>query len=674
MTQRSRHFSRVSLLTLVAPASALGAQLGCASTLPPPPPPVVTAPAAPPPPPPPDVTAVAPPQNLLVFARVSNPAASMKIVTDWARLPSIDPMTAIDGLLSEIAHGKHDPALAAAIDPTQPVEAAVSFEAKLPPAELGAVSVAVKGLDAARTALGARFDLTPGENGVVRLTPRAAAGEMSSQTPSAAKDDDDADAKPACELAPAAGAAPYRLICGSSAESLRALGPYLARTTPRRTIDADVHLEVHVAPIGGYATIGRLEGPKIISGLLGLQPATEPATLELVNAALGDVFDYVGDLDAMTLDARLDQAHAGISMRTTFKSATSWMAQLSTAHPERVDAPPATLWRLPGEVDMAGFGNGVDDADLAHPRDLLVAAAREQLAKAKVGDADRRALVDLLKEGLRGSKSVFAHGVNERGGYWLVGWDEPATRSQKLARDLVAALHRPGLVKFLKGDAHSSSTLPTVQVVPAGAGLPHGALHLVVTVPPDVVGGPSSVKPGGPKAVAGPVGPSTGGAGAAKRAASKAQPQTLHVVIAADGARSWFGFAETEEALRAPLAAVLAGKPAADSLGPQTAARGLAPFAEARMTSGAFFTVRTFVELARQAAVGPDRVARAARWEDVLKHLPAKGIAPLVVTAAPRPGGADDPGGARDVQVDVPADFVRDAVWFGMQSDLLDGK
>ena len=122
----------------------------------------------------------------------------------------------------------------------------------------------------------------------------------------------------------------------------------------------------------------------------------------------------------MTLDAALEPAQAGLTFRTTFKSATSLLAQLSTAHPERADVPPDAFWRLPGDVDVASFGSGVDEADIRHPRDLVVAALNEQLEKQKVGDADRRALTGTVKELLRGTGGVVAHGEVDAASLWLI--------------------------------------------------------------------------------------------------------------------------------------------------------------------------------------------------------------------------------------------------------------
>jgi len=654
MPLRARLLRGTPLLT---PACVALLVAGCAGNVPPPvPPPVVVAPPAPPPPP--DVSAVPVPANLLFFARVSTPAASIKVATDWAHLPAIDPAVLIEGALEGVTDRKDNAALASIVDAQQAIDVAASFEAKLPPKMFGAFSAAVKDLDAAKRALAATYELVPGEGGVWKLAPHAAAENMSTEKPAKsghADPSDDGDGPPACELAPAAGAAPFRLICGSSAASLSALGPYLARTTPRDTLRADVHMEMHAGPIGGYATLGRIEGPKMLANLLGLNASAEPATLDLVTATLGDLFDYMGDLDAMTLDATLDPAHAGVDMRTTFRSSTSLIARLATAHAERVDVPPSTFWRLPGDVDFAAFGSGVDDADLAHPRDLVVAAVGEQLQKVKLVEGDRRALSDLVKQGLRGAGGVFAHGMVDDASYWLFEWDVAPAQSERLVRDAVAAVNRPGVSKWMKGAA-APSPIPAWRMGAPLAGLPKGSLHVEVTIPPDM----ALSKVSKPKhGHAPPPAPPKG---------AKVAPEVVHFAIVPDGARTWMAMSTSPAALRAKLAPLVAPTPPADPLGPVAAARGLDGFKESRMTTGGFFTIRSILALAQESARTLPG-AKAGRFAALIRSLPAKGTTPILMTAAPGAPTTADPGGVREAHVNIPADAIRDMVWLALQAD-----
>ncbi len=626
---------------------------GCAATLPPPPAPPVAAPA-PPPPPPPDVTAVPTPENLVVFARLSNAATSVKVVTDWGHLPSLDPTTLVEGLLEGMTDTKDNAVLATVVDATQPIDFAASFQAKIPPKAFGAFAAALKSIDAAKSAVAATFDATPGDNGVIKLALRPG------HKKSSAKSEDDDGEEAACELAPGAGAAPFRLVCGSSKDALSALAPYLTRTAPRESMPADLHLELRAGPIGGFTALGRMQAPKIISNILGLNAAGEPATADLLNAVLGDVLDYVADVDVMTLDATLDPEHAAIAVRTAFKSSTSFLARLATAHPERVDVPPAVFWRLPGDVDLASFGSGIDEADLQHPRELVVAAVDEQLGRTKLAEADRHALSDLVKEVFHASGSVVGHGMDGEASYWLIERTDASTRGDKIVRDVVAAFNRPGIVKWLRGVLPAEATLPTLKLGAQLAGLPKGSLHIEVTIPPEAT--PHAKDKGTTTAAVKPATPPP----------PRPAPEVFHIVVVPDGPRSWAGISSSTATLRARLASVTGASPAPDSLGQKPAPQGLEGFKDARMSGGGFITVRSFVELVRQSMHGR-RAAKAARWDNLLHHLPSKGTTPIVMTAAPEAPTKDDPGGVHELHLNVPAAAIRDAVWFGLQVDGLTG-
>ena len=600
------------------------------------------------------MTAVPTPENLVFFARLANPATAVKVVTGWGHLPSLDPSTLIEGLIEGMTDTKDNAVLATIVDVTQPIDFAASFHGKMSPKAFGAFAAALTNVDAAKTALAATYDATPGDNGVIKLALRP------DHKKSAAKSDDGDDEVAACELAPAAGTAPFRLVCGSSKDALSALAPYLSRTSPRETLPADLHLDFRAGPIGGFATLGRTQAPKIVSNLLGLHAASEPATVDLVNAVLGDLLDYVADLDTMSLDATLDAEHAAVSVRTAFKSSTSFLARMTTAHPERVDVPPAMFWRLPGDVDLASFGRGVDDTDLQHPRELVVAAVDEQLARTKLAEGDRHALRDLVKEVFSGAGSVVAHGMDGDSSYWLVHRSDSPARSEKIVRDVVGAFNRPGVVKWLKGALPSAATLPTLKLGAPLAGLPKGSLHVEITIAPEA----APKTPAKEKA-----------AGTAKPAAQplpKPAPEVYHLVVVPDGPRSWTGISSNVATLSAKLASVSGKAPAADSLGLQPLPQGLEGFKEARMSGGGFVTVRSFVELVRQS-MRVRKASKAARWENLVRHLPSKGVTPIVMTAAPGAPTTDDPGGVHELRLNVPAGAIRDAVMFGLELGGLTG-
>jgi hypothetical protein len=644
-------------LALLSPAAFAAFSSACAATLPAAPPPPVVAPR--PPAPPVDVTAVAVPDNLIFYGRLSNLTASQKVALDWVRLPAVDSQTLVEGFIEGVTQSKDNAVLATVIDAGQPMDVAASFEVKLPPKMLGAFSAALKNIDQAKTALAAKYDLIPGDNGVLKLTPHA---DHSSKTEKS--DDDDDDGPAACELAPAAGSAPFRLVCGANAEALAALGPYLTRTTPRQTIPADLHLELRARPIGGVASLGRLQGPKMIGSFLGINAATEPATLDLLTAALGDGFDYVADLDTMAVDVTFDPTRAAVSIRQTFKSATSLIAQVSAAHPDRIDVPPSILWRVPGDADYAAFGPGVDDAILQHPRELTLAALNEQLEKASFAEADRHALTELTKDAFHAPRSVLAHGTVDGTSYWVGESEDAPAHTAKVARELAAIFNRPSLLKWLKAKSKSALQLPTWKVGGPIASLPKGTLHLEVTVFPEA---PSAASAKG-KASAPKKGAKAVAAVDPKPAASAAQaPTVYHVAIVPDGARSWLGISASEAILKAKLVSIIATTPPADSLGLRAGSRGLDGFKDARMSAGGFFTVRALIELA-QHSVGQRDPKKVAGWDGFLRGLPTKGETAMVYTSTAGTPTADEPGGSVELRLTVPADAIRDAFLFGVQA------
>jgi hypothetical protein len=579
-------------------------------------------------------------------------AQSVRVATDWAKLPPVEASALFEGVLEGVTSGKEYNAFASLVDMTKPIDFAASFEVKLPPKGYGAISAAVKDVESAKAALRSKFDLVPGDNGVVRLDLHGAPKDKASE-----KSDDDPSV---CELAPSAGASAYRVVCASSRDALSALGPYLTRTTPRQTIPADLHFELRAGPVGGFATLGRLQASTLVSSLLGLDPAADPATSELVTATLGDVFDYLSDLDTTTFDVTLDPARAGLVYRTNFRSRVSLLARLTTAHPERADVPPEALWRMPGDIDMASFGSGADEADVKRPRDLLTKAIDEQLKKHKLGDADRHAVTEAVGHMMRGDRGVLAHGVADGASYFLAEEEAPPATTERFLRELVTTWNRPGFAKWLTSPDRAGKDVPVLKI---GGPLPHlpHALHVTFTLPTEGLAQAARAAKGGKSAGVG------GKAHPPLVAAAAAPPVVYHAAIVGDGARSWFGLSSSPTALAAALLAVSTPSQGA-TLGAHATARGLASFKESRMSGGAFATVRGFIELAR-GAIATTNPTQAARLASLLAHLPSKGDTPIVMTGVSSAPTAELAGGGRELRIDIPADAIRDAVWFGMQLD-----
>jgi hypothetical protein len=344
------------------------------------------------------------------------------------------------------------------------------------------------------------------------------------------------------------------------------------------------------------------------------------------------------------------------------------MARMQASRTEPVDVPPSTVLRLPIDVDLVSFAGGVDPADLQHARDLAIAAATEQLDKAKLATADTRALADLVHSMSLGVKGVVAHGIgpatekpDKLGGvqttasYWLVERDEAAGPSQKLARALVALLGRPTLNKWWADHVTKTRRLPSARIIAPTAGLPSGSLDVEVTTYPEIPAVP-------------PVAPSRGKPTAKLMPAVAAKPTTpepprvYHAIIVPDGTRSWVAFSTSPSLARSRLTSVVTARPAAETL---AARPGLEGFKEMRMGSGGFFTVKGFLGFA-QDAFAEDKHAPKLEWARLMKALPAAGATPILFTSSPGAPTTEDPGGHRDLRLTVPADAIRDAVRFGL--------
>ena len=639
--------------------------LGCASA-PPPAPDAPIAKAPPPKAPPPDVTAVPTPSSLVFMMRVSKPAASMKVMTDWAHLPALDPAALIESGLDQAIGSKGNAALAKAVDANLPVDLVVAFDMSAGYDPMVAGSIPVKGLDDAKAALATRFEETAADDGVVHLKLKPPPGSTTQEKEPNLKRD------PECELAPAAGAAPYRFICATNHDALTTLAGYLARTLPRQSFDADFHVELHAEPTKMLSAIGRASAPKMLTGLLGLNNTAEPATGELVTAMIGDFFDYVTDIDTMTMDATLDPAQGTLTMKTAYKSTTSLMAKLMVSPAEQADVVPSTFLRLPVDVDLVNFAGGADPADFQHAKDLAIAAAAEQLEKAKLGAGDARALTELIRGMTLGGKGLMAHGTGpapdkadknakpgaavDNASYWLFERDQPAEPTEKLAKAIVSALARPTLNKWWADHVTKTRKLPSAKVMPVPAGLPPGSLDVQITVYPEVAVQPAvaatpSTKPVRPPPVV-----------TVTKPAVPEPPSVYHVLIAPDGPRNWVAFSKSEALAKNELIAVLATRPPSETLASRA---GLESFKDQRMGSGGFFTVKGMLGFAEEA-FKEDKHAPKLDWPRLLRALPAKGQTPIDYTSARGEPTAEDPGGVRDVRMTFPADAIRDAIRFGL--------
>lgn len=589
---------------------------------------------------PPDVSAVPTPEKLLVFARVNRPGQVVNAVGGWVGLP----LPAADAV-GEILSGE---TVGGAIDLDQPVDVAVAGDPRgHSPKPQWAMAAAVKSPSEAREILGKTFSMTGGKNGVVRLEEKG--------RPKGDDADDDEDERH-CALYPAfvpGGGTGVRLVCSSTPGGLESLGPYLSRTAPRQAYPSDLHVDATLSPLRPLIQTGRTLLPAMAANMLGVKRAESAAIADLATAMIGDVVDFALDLDKLSVDAKVDEAAASATLVSSFQDSSSLLARLATSHPERADAPPQAFWRLPADTDTAFFHRGVDAKDLDHPRDLLLKVVDDALDKEGAPAADKKALDDALTHlaSLLTSPGVVARGMDwaaiqkamaaqraagtepapkpgakpgagtaatspaaeaARTTAWssLAGWamaevDQPAAQVGGAAKELAAAMSRPGVVKWLKSSTAAGAPPLSVKIAPASAKagkLPNDTVHLTVTsvhvIDEGEHGAPRPVAPAAPGAAAGKgAAAATPTAGAtAAAAASKpklAKPVTLHLFIVPDNGHAWIAFGLDEALLGSRLRAVLGTAAASEPAGTIADREGLGDLRSAKPSSGGFLDSRS---------------------------------------------------------------------------------
>ncbi|MGD0524136.1 MAG: hypothetical protein ABSE49_03265, partial [Polyangiaceae bacterium] len=289
-------------------AVTLATLAACGGSAPPPQVPAVPAPTPPPPPPPPaDVSAVPEPATLVVSARFGKLSASLATVHGWTKLPMPQSEQVTEILTSE--------AVGPLVDLDQPIDFAVAVTGTgANMKDLTALSAAVKDPEKAKASLAERYKLVPGENGVIAIQ---GLGKPQHEGADEDRDDDKhggGDSARTCELAPAFGDAPVRLVCGLTAKAVAELGPWLTRTATRGPATGDLHVEVRMKPLQStIADQKRLLGA-ILGSVLGARLGVT-SLRNLAEAFGADVIDFAGDLDGASADVTLGDA--GVQLSTT---------------------------------------------------------------------------------------------------------------------------------------------------------------------------------------------------------------------------------------------------------------------------------------------------------------------------------------------------------------------
>jgi hypothetical protein len=509
----------------------------------------------------------------VLFARASRPSEALKVLGGWSGMPMPGASEA-GALVAGESIGN-------VVDLDQPVDFALALKGR---GLAGAISAAVHSLDDAKAAF-SKYKLVPTDNGALRIDGLG----------KAAADGDDGEAR-VCELVPSFGAASTRLVCAESEETVRALAPWLSRSATRLTFPSDVHLDVRFAPVRPMVASMRRTLPILAGVALGMRNSGLPELDDAFHAAIDDLADFASDCDTLAFDAMLGEPQGTLTLTSQFRSSTSLLARVATAHPDRADVPPAAFWKLPADSEAAYFHRGIDATDFEHTRDRLAAVLGGALGKEGMADADRNAVRDATAHtlDLLTLRSTYAKGLDadaaekattalksvksgdepareeaervaaeKMAGWMVVGLDTPAAKVIASEKEWAAAWARPGVAKWVKSKI-TDSPAPTIKMTGAPKGLDvKDAAQLEIAVyrsheaPAD---------------------------GKKKPAAGK--PLVLHAIVVPDGGASWLVLAADPELAVAKAKEVLGGAS-------QLAARpGLAAMKGARMTSGGFVSAR----------------------------------------------------------------------------------
>jgi hypothetical protein len=654
-------------------AGLLACLVACGASPPPPQAPAVTRSAAATAAPPPDVSAVPEPPALVLSARLNKPSASLAAVHAWSKLPMPEAEQ-----VTELVTGE---ALGPLVDLDQPIDVAVGLGGSGPRAlqPMAAVSVPLKDPEGARALLSEHYKLVPAENGatLIQGLGRAAHKEEA--------DDEDDDGKGGgeertCELAPAFGTAPVRLVCGWHSRALAELGPWLTRTATRATTKSDLHVDLRMQPLRPIIVEQKRFVGLLLSGALASRSGGA-GERELAASVAGDIADFASDLDSVTFDMALADVGANATAMLKLTGTSSAAGRAATAHPERSGPAPAAFWQLPADADFALFQRGTDEADLARIRDLVLKAVGDALGDQGVKDADRKAVLDALAKVASTTPMVYASGLDaaaarkavaaekaagarpespERAearrvaAEALLGWrvlelDEPATKATGALKELAAAWARPGVSAAYR--AKNSGPAPVLRAAPVGKGaaLPPGSVHYVIEMQP--------LDDGSHAAGAKPKPDDK-----AKKAAGPSKPIAVHLLVVPDGARTWVAIAGDEATAATKVATTLKSSGAASPAqgDPSLASRAeLAALKAGPVGAGGFLTLRGLAEMEVLSAVLSGGSLGGTVELDEAAQMPGQGVVAIPFSLTAQPGG---PPAATVAALQVPRGAIEDVV------------
>ncbi len=369
----------------------------------------------------PDLSPVEAPPALMAVVTLKNAEALQGSVRDVAgdAFPLVRQVTV--EALAQVLLG---PALADVVHLSEPID--VAF---LDSMDWAAVSLGLASLEDAKQNLAEDFDLIPGRDDVIALSPHRGADPK----------------KLACEIHPSAGQPAYRLVCAKQLATLHALAPYMARTLPREPAGEEVRV--------------RFFPGALAQNIKGDAPADswESVLRKMTSESLAET-------EALSLGANLGGDPVEAFVRATFRAAASPMTRMLMAQVDVKAPPPDLFWRLPADALGAAYTVGSEAGDLAPVQSQLLdsfeTSLREDGATDETVTLARKVMASVL---FTGGPLSLAYGFDLPGAIaaiqaetpghhadrhvlhgWLVaGVQEPASRWTDAIRELDALDARP---------------------------------------------------------------------------------------------------------------------------------------------------------------------------------------------------------------------------------------
>ncbi|MFO0678692.1 MAG: hypothetical protein U0169_19325 [Polyangiaceae bacterium] len=595
-----------------------------------------------------DVSQVPVPKNLVVDGRLANPARVLGIVNGWVakEMPSFPKAVTGENLAQLVL----DENVGDVFDLREPVDFALAVD--MGGRESFAVSFPLRSLDTIRPALEAHFTLAALDNGVLRLDPpRRAPVEKKPKKRVDVDDEEDADDEPmeglhgkACVVAPAAGAAAFRLVCSRRDRMLTDLAPYLTRTLTRADTTNDFKIEVHPEPIREAA---RRFGPMAIAGASSFarQSGAGPATDDFVRSFVGEIQDLASDLEQVTVETSIAETGLEPTLKVGFRGNAALTTRIALFDQGKDDVPPPSFWKLPADAGQAVSSRVVDPAMLEKPKTLLFAMLAELASTFKLPASEVKVALDLAGKIVVPRSYVSASGVDmtavekafaavkaaadkdaakakkalseESFGYKVGVVEQPMATTAATFKDLATWVSRPAVQKFMKDLSKEAAGLSfTFKSAPTSKalGLPKDTVHYVasIKVPED---DHESVPPSPTVMTRNPK--------TAKTAAKKPAPlreSVIHLFLAPDATRTFYGVAMREDIAAKSLRTLFGTEPAAKTLDTRT---DLESLKSARMHSGGFWTLETFATSLVSTLTGAGSTKDARMFGKMMAERPA---------------------------------------------------